>query len=119
MHLMLRTVVIYDVAEVKLGAFSRRSSCLYCSMRNSGVMIIGKTYSTLEHSQKREIGLDLTVENIRKCVGSDEVHELMVHPGYVAKQDQGGFDGPDDFALSSDRLYEFNFLMNQTEFEIL
>ena len=34
---------------------------------------------------------------------------------------QGGFenDGPDDFALSSDRLYEFNFLMNQTDFEIL
>ena len=68
---------------------------------------------------KTVIGLDLTVENIQKCVGNDQVHELMVHPGYVAKQDQGGFDGPDDFALSSDRFYEFNFLMNQTDFEIL
>ena len=72
-------------------------------------------------SSKTLTGLDLTVENIKKCVGNDEVHELMVHPGYVAKRDQGAFenDGPDDFALSSDRFYEFNFLMNQTEFEIL
>ena len=68
---------------------------------------------------KTVIDLDLTVGNIQKCVGNDQVHELMVHPGYVAKQDQGGFDGPDDFALSSDRFYEFNFLMNQTDFEIL
>ena len=36
------------------------------------------------------IGLDLTTENIRKCITDGEVYELMVHPGYVAKNGQGG-----------------------------
>ena len=53
--------------------------------RQSKVFSPSKSKNLTENVQ----GLDLTTENIKKCITNDDVHELMVHPGYVAKNGQG------------------------------
>ena len=45
---------------------------------------------------------------------SDNIAELMVHPGYRTGHLGGCGDGPDDFAQSSEREHEIKILMDPT-----
>ena len=58
----------------------------------------------------------MTDKNIESCspMSHDSgIIEIMCHPGYPSNPEIGGFEfGPDKFSLSTDRLFEFEFLIN-------
>ena len=58
-----------------------------------GNVLISRESKVFSHSKSKNLtenvqGLDLTTENIKKCITNHDVYELMVHPGYVAKNGQ-------------------------------